>query len=393
MLLRKRIIYGLACVLLLIGCTQDAETVLLPGSEDAVAIAFDCVTADEGLTRAVNGYTGNITSSNNHLRYAGFGVFASQATGTIPDLMYNQKVEYIFPAQGSGLGGYWTYSPLKYWPASPEGTCFYAYAPYVPTPAGLASGTTGIIGMSANNISTPAILYARAKHPEENVDLLWGTKVITAADLTAIEGVLRPRPSKPVKMTMHHALARVQLNLTLTNAIPSGVKVLLECVKLSGSIAATGSLNLTSETTNGTGQLIPTWTGQVTESTEIYVYNAPETHPDTYGIIAEGIRYITDLPYSWQPAGLVQNSKVNVLCMGDAPSYLYLIPQSGGLTLDCSVYYALVYSDGSATKHKLKKTETPITIATTGDANTALNGHLNGNTTYQLNMSFEIETS
>lgn len=354
--------------LLLAGCTQDDVALSDATPAKAVAITFACSADDDAgpsATRAANGYTGVINKENNELYYTGFGVFAAQSADGKPDLMYNQQVEYVFRPDSPIEAGYWTYTPLKYWPADISDCYLCAYAPYVDMPSSpLPSGTTGITGMSSNDDTTPYLVYTRASHPEDNVDLLWG--------------YFKPEERAVARLQMHHALARLRLNLTLTSDVPAGTKVLLRQVRLSGTMAQTGHLVLSGHATNAAGKLIPTWTDQTLAATTIDVYADPENHSDSYGVVAEGLRYVADLPYAWQPAGLTKNQQVNVLCMGDYPSFVYLIPQGGEFALDCTVYYTLVKSDGT-TEHGLRKTDSPATLPS-----------LNGNTTYDLNLNISL---
>lgn len=388
--------YGILLAALLMAACQDEETVEITVSRDAVPIVFDC-NLDTESTRAANGYTGNLTQENNQLRYAGFGVFMAHDNVSAPDIMFNQQVEYNFFADGSGMG-YWTYSPLKYWPAQAVGVCFYAYAPYVSKPAaGFQDNpaNTGIVGMSSNNDAKPTILYARAKHPEDNVDLLWNSLTVTQdiLDETA-DGDWRPNKNKPVKMEMHHALARVKVNLAITDdagATPLSAtdKLLIGRVTFTGNFAKKGTLDLTSTPPT------PTWMDQVladpstdpaTDKT-IFIDCNPETNADSYGIITESVRYINDYPYSWQPEGVphvVYNPNnattvTNLLCMGDVPSYLYLIPQNN-LTLSCVIdYYILTASGIKTAYHKTLAEATSINIAP-----------LDGNTTYNLTLKLKF---
>lgn len=383
-------LYGiLLSALLMAGC-DDEEAVETTVSRDAIPIAFDCSIAPEA-TRATNGYTGNLTQENHQLRYAGFGVFMAHDDTSAPDIMYNQQVAYNFLADGSGKG-YWTYSPVKYWPAQAVGVCFYAYAPYVSKPADSYQNdpaNTGIVGMSANSATTPAIFFARVKHPEDHVDLLWQSLTVTQSMLDATtDGDYRPSRSKAVKMQMHHALARVKVSLGLTHdagATPLSAtdKLLVERVTFTGNFAKKGTLDLTSTGT------VPTWSDQeladpatapATDKT-IFTDCDPETNADSYGIIAESARYIKDFPYSWQPAGVSHDTstETNLLCMGDAPSYLYLIPQTA-LTLSCVIDYYIVTAAGTKTAcHKTLAEGTSISISP-----------LNGNTTYDLTLKLKF---
>ncbi len=366
--------------LLMAGCAEE-EMGVWPVSGDAVPIAFECWTdetykSDE--TRTANGYTGNLTNENQQLRYAGFGVFMAHNASSKPDIMYNQRVEYTFLSDGSG-NGYWTYSPLKYWPAQANGVSICAYAPYVENPVSVSAGTTGIIGLSDNDDTTPLIFFARAKHPEENVDLLWSHVGVTDAMLT--DG--RPRMSRAVGLQMKHALTRVKLSIGITNGstLATGDKLLVKRVTLTGNFAKTGKLDLTGSGTT------PTWTEQDVEATDetIFVDCNPEVNPNSYGIIAEEARYIEGLPYNWLPSGLPHTNynaadattKTNLLCMGDAPSYLYLIPQTA-LEFTCVVDFYRKPSVGDATEFS-KSTDSAIQIAS-----------LEGNKTYDLTLKITL---
>ena len=353
---------ALVCGLLTAGCTQEEWTERLPYEADAVPIAFECE-AEGGESDGTYGPYESYT--------------ATHEADTAPDLMYNQEVTYVFPASGAG-NGYWIYSPLKYWPNSDaDKVWFYAYAPYVETPAASLQydpTATGIIGMSSNTETTPFILYARAKHPEENVDLLW-----EAYKPGEIKAVSFKNDNK-----LKHALARVKVSLALTNgsSLAAGSKLLVKRVTFTGNFAKTGKLNLT-----GTGD-IPTWYDQVLANTDtdktIFIDCNPETNTDSYGIIAEGVRYIDGLPAAWQPAGMPHvnyssadaATKTNLLCMGDAPSYLYLIPQAS-LELSCELDYCIIAPDGTVTDYsKTLNDGTSFTIAS-----------LDGNTTYDLTLT------
>lgn len=394
--------------LLLAGCAQEEEPATNTGSQIATPIAFDCWagayrTNDNNTdTRAANGYTGNITAENKQLRYAGFGMFMAHDNTSKPDIMYNQEVEYVFLADGSD-DGYWTYSPQKYWPAQAVGVCFYAYAPYVPNPESIPAGTTGIINISSNADANPTIVYARTKHPEENVDLLWYFHEVAAEDAFLSGDDHRPSMHKAVPLQMQHALARVKLNLGITNgtSLADGEKLLVKRITLKGNFAKTGTLHL-----NSTGPA-PTWTDQVladkdaaaNEDNTIIIDCDPETTASTapslpsYGIIDEMARYLKELPTRWQPDGLPHvnyddtneetkaATSTNLLCMGDAISYLYLIPQAS-LTFTCVLDYCIISADGSTLTDYHKTTDvgdTPIVITP-----------LTGNKTYDLTLKITI---
>ena len=379
----------LCCTLLTAACTHDEETTEPVVSADALPIGFSFTLDTTATTRAANGYAGTINQDNHELYYTGFGVFAEQQDATRPDLMFNQRVDYTFYADDSN-DGHWNYSPTKYWPAQPLGTRFFAYAPFVDAPnAPLPTGTTGITGMSDNTESSPYIIYTRARHPEDNVDLLWSTFTVENSMLNA-EG--RPRIDRPVTFTMHHALARVSLSVAVTNgsSLPAGSRLLVKRITLTGNFSSEGRLNL-----NSTGST-PTWSDQEFSDDDETIFTDcdPETNPCSYGIVSLPARYIAGLPPQWQPDGLphldydaddpdLKDNKTNILSMGDAPTYLYLIPQDkpNELSITAVLDYCIIGSDGTPNDYRRTTAteETPIVISP-----------LSGNKTYNLTFTFTI---
>lgn len=382
----KKMIMAWLGVLLLAGCTQSEEAGMEPGSLDAVPIRFDC-SPQEGLvrgdslsakgTRAANGTTGFTTSENGHLLYSGFGVFAREEDATAFDFMSNQKVEYTF-LTNSIYDGYWSYSPLKYWPHHydsgagkniPTTLRFCAYAPYVERPeTPLPAGTKGIIDVSAANATTPTIFYARANRLEDAVDLLWC--------------YLESNTAETATLQMSHALARLGVSITLTSKAANIQKVLVERITLEGTIASQGTLDLTSHTEvteNGETRRIPSWTVEPEDkvATTIVIDHTPSA--DSYGIIAESVRYVEGLPESWQPAGLQVGTPVNALTQDDdQPTHLLLIPQES-LSLTAHLVLHIYYSD-STPEATIRRTGSAVEIA----------NPLQGNTPYNLNLQIAL---
>ncbi len=365
MYVRAKTFGYLMATLLIVACSQDeAENRTAP--EEPVAISFACTstpaTAEENWGTSVTRTTepGYIEQ----LRYTGFGVFATKTGSAAPDVMYNQQVSYTYLADKAD-NGYWSYSPLKFWPNDNTVT-FCAYAPYT-NPAEIVGATKGITSVSGEN-ETPYITYKRFTTPNEYIDLLWDCRTLS-----------KPAADEHITMSMRHALARLAVSIKLKNAPENAdTKVLVRRVTLSGTIAESAKLNLT-----GTDDT-PTWSDHVTTATTIYTDYDPETNNDSWGVIDNNIRYISELPYSWQPAGLNNTDYKNVISLDGHKAYIYLIPMTGALSLTCKVAYTIFNSDGTTTEGEK--------VTTTGDTPTAITvaSPFCGNRTYYLKLTLNI---
>lgn len=391
--------YGiiLALVMLLMtGCSaEDAVMETMTAPEDGVAISFCCNYDDETpITRA--GYEGTMNTED--LRTTGFGAMASVTAGApptydnVPNLMYNQEVEYTLVGDLiDPKKGIWSYEPRKYWPNNLEHCYISAYAPYVEPSdlEGLPADETGIIGISANN-EAPYIDYRRCEKPGKQVDLLWYYE-----EPTDIPAKTALNEAGTLAMQMRHALARLEIKAALA-ADPGTTKVLIEEIILTGKMAKTGRLSLCSQTTEGSGvdtKYYPVWTNQEFDKDgdvpidHTFKIKNVDNDPESYGIIESQVRYIPNLPYGWQPEGLrvynpsapegTDNGQQDALNTGDRKGYVYLIPQNE-LTLTITVKYKK-WEMGAAepTSGAKTTTVTPTTIA----------NPLRGNKTYTLNLT------
>lgn len=386
--MRERYDIILALVMLLMtGCSADdavVETMTAP--EGGVAISFCCNYDDNEtpITRA--GYEGTMNTED--LRTTGFGAMASVTAGApptydnVPNLMYNQEVEYTLVGDLiDPKKGIWSYSPTKYWPNNLEHCYISAYAPYVNLPIADPETTTGIYGISANNVA-PYIDYRRCEKPGKQVDLLWYYE-----EPSAIPAATALNEAGTLAMKMRHALARLEIKAALAAAPASGTKVLVEEITLTGNMAKTGRLSLCSQDVDDSGvepKYYPIWTDQTYDDHTITIKNIskeesddPETF-ESYGIIESQVRYIPNLPHGWQPAGL-STTPQDALNTGDRKGYVYLIPQ-GTLSLKINVKYHVVTEAGADTPGEksidASPVKTPITISP-----------LRGNTTYSLKIT------
>ena len=277
--------------------------------------------------------------------------------------------------------GFWSYSPQKYWPNTITDFYVSAYAPYM-KPAdleGLPGGETGIIGISANN-EVPYVDYRRCEKPSEVVDLLW-----YYVEPASIPAATEQQPRGTLAMKMRHALARLEIKVALESD-PGTTKVLIEKITLTGKMAKTGRLSLSSQETAGSGvdtKYYPVWSNQVfdkngggAEIDHTFQITNIDNDAESYGIIESQVRYIPGLPYGWQPAGL-STTPQDALNTGDRKGYIYLIPQST-LSLTVVVKYKKWVS-GEDAPTTGEKTTTALT--------TTVANPLKGNTTYTLNLT------
>ena len=385
--MRERYDIILALVMLLMtGCSADdavVETMTAP--DDGVAISFCCNYDDNETPVTRAGYEGTMNTED--LRTTGFGAMASVTAGApptydnVPNLMYNQEVEYTLVGDLiDPKKGYWSYEPRKYWPNNLEHCYISAYAPYV-APSdleGLPADETGIYGISANNVA-PYIDYRRCEKPGKQVDLLWYYE-----EPSAIPAATALNEAGTLAMKMRHALARLEIKAALA-ANPGTTKVLIEEIILTGKMAKTGRLSLCSQTTEGSGvdtKYYPVWTNQEFDKDEdvpidhTFKIKNVDNDPESYGIIESQVRYIPNLPYGWQPAGL-STTPQDALNTGDRKGYVYLIPQDE-LALTITVKYKKwVEGEAEPTSGAKTTTVTPTSIA----------NPLKGNKTYTLNLT------
>ena len=375
--MRERYGIILALVMLLMtGCSaEDAVTETMTAPEGGVAISFCCNYDDETpITKA--GHLGEMNDEDLHT--TGFGAMASVTADKKPTLMYNQEVAFTLVGDlDDPKKGYWSYAPKKYWPTDLTDCYISAYAPYVNLPIENPETTTGIYGISANNVA-PYIDYRRCEKPGEQVDLLWYYE-----EPSAIPAATALNEAGTLAMKMRHALARLEIKVALAAEPASGTKVLIEEIILTGKMAKTGRLSLCSQTTEGSGvdtKYYPVWTNQEFDKDgdvpidHTFQIKNVDNDPESYGIIESQVRYIPNLPYGWQPAGL-STTPQDALNTGDRKGYVYLIPQ-GTLSLTIEVKY-----------HKMTELSDETGTKTTTVTPTSIANPLKGNKTYTLNLT------
>ena len=302
-----------AAVAALMAACSSNDDLTQPGQQqvpvlDDGAVGFDTY-VERGLTRA--GATGDIAADATLQATAtdGFGVFAYYTDNneydaqTLPNFMYNQQVEY-----GSG---YWTYTPIKYWPNEYGASAiaddndkisFFAYAPYVDfNPATgklktIADGNDqwGIVQASRNTAAgDPWLKYLVSFDGDKQVDLLWGVNQISAWETVGggtqaftnglpwlnVERPLGHQtqsttadPNQRVKFQFKHALAKLTATIDavvdaesgITNLLDNNTRIYVRSITFTG-FTTKGMLNLNNTEAgkplwleyNGNGDLEP----------------------------------------------------------------------------------------------------------------------------------------
>lgn len=159
----------------------------------------------------------------------GFGVFANWESGKVwessskmPNFMNNQQVTYA--------AGQWTYSPLKYWPASSaEKVSFLAYAPYV------ANGT-----FSDNELST----VASASYQEGKgvvATYVMGESIEKQDDFLYASAIDKTNEEETISFAFSHALAKIGFKVIgweTSEAKDTATKVIVNAISLSTQLGS-----------------------------------------------------------------------------------------------------------------------------------------------------------
>ena len=355
----KKILFFAATAMLFAACSSDEVNAPEVTKDAPQAVAFDTYTAS--ATRA--GQTGVMTTTT--LQTTGFGVFAQQSDGYTaslgPNFMYNQEVTYSSSA--------WTYSPLKYWPnetgtdsQSPAATStdveylsFFAYAPYVGTPA----GPDGIVGLSANTAtSDPLVRYTVSTTPSSSVDLLWGVAPsgglsytdVTGGNTTVAEGMplldlLKPSKDQKIKFLFKHALARIGMTVVAAyDQIAAGgtgsatTKIAVKSVKVEETTATKALGTYGSLILNNTSPNQAYWV-VLTQGFSATINDANELNPD--------LKYDTNASTTYSQTGTwtgVTTSETNVI---NNNKYFMVIPTHANTDLDVTIDYVVITKDAN----------------------------------------------
>ena len=308
-------------VLLMAACSADDG----PMTEAPAAVNFSATVPAFQTRSIVNG--------NTDLQSVGFGVFAyytgssnwaSAATSTPPNFMYNQLVTYADASSS------WQYSPVKYWPndnqpADDTGATgsqehnyvsFFAYAPY-------DDGTSlTLSGNDATGAPTIGYTWVNNTDPASQADLLYATPV-TDCYKTMTEGY--GTVSGHVPFIFHHALTAIEFKVRRKES--TGEQILLQSLSLNTSAAATAtSLSQATLNTGGTFNLgTSAWASFST---------------GTPGITYDSSNINTSLISTGTGVTATTNETAHALT-SYTPNLLLLMPQESTVTIPFTLSYTL----------------------------------------------------
>ena len=295
--MKKYLIFAATAAVVLSACAK-VETVKVVSDKEAVSFG---VYTGKATTKAVSTTEyGNIDNDILKNSTYGFGVFAYYSDGDAnkyvaspsnfkPNFMYNQQVKYN--------AGTWKYSPIKYWPneynttdaigADIDRLSFFAYAPFVETPA--EEGITSI--SAATDIQDPTIGFKVPAESDKQIDLLWSDAATT--------NLTKPAINTPVHFTFKHALsnlsiipvavvdAKTTIPASAGTDIDAATTVTINSITVNGQFNQEGTLNI------ATGA----WTSSAAATAQTVTY-APATPFDVTHINdkAEATAYIAANP-------------------------------------------------------------------------------------------------
>lgn len=271
---------GLAAMMLLTGCTSDDAPAEQVGTEQGQPLSFDVAEVVDAKTRS--GSVGSIDYSVLSKSGYGFGVVAGAPLNwTNQQVTYSESGGTSTPGSSFFFPSKWHYSgDVKFWvkDINDAAVDFYAYAPYVASPA----AGTGITEINGTDVS-----YTVNTDITQGVDLLWGVNGSTGlpwekTTYTATGDGKQPTGG-PVLFTFRHALAaigfRAQVMINKENITTdledessiAGVlknnggnyKVTIKKIELTGNFHPTGTLNLDNATANA-----PNWTSKAAATSQ-----------------------------------------------------------------------------------------------------------------------------
>lgn len=407
---------------------ESAEKAQAQQNAQQIAVGFDAYQG-RALTRAGATALLDLTS----LQTNGFGVFAYYTNNTsyddtsIPNFMYNQKIEY---------DSEWKYEPVKYWPNEYGNTAvadetdkltFFAYAPYVqvvPSTGKLTAAadeqTWGITGLTKNTAAgDPMVKYIVNFNASKSVDLCWGTfadetaytswaKVNGGSNQTLTAGlpwldVERPADAtgtgtsaQKVKFDFKHATSKLNVQIAYyadkqdnsSSAVIDGdkTKIYVRSITFTG-FATKGALNLNNTTKDEALWMSYNGNDDLESGESVTIYDGRKDGKEGVdGAVATNEK-ITGLNSSIisddaNTQGGVTNDLKNLFTGAEASTPIYVIPTGETITVEIvydvetkddnlSGYLSDGKTHGSTIENRIKKS---ITFGTGADKAKFVNG-------------------
>lgn len=160
---------------------------------------------DAGSERAIsfNAATQSRASETDNSTLSSIGLLGySTASDVWSATEGSAKPNYFYDMELVRSGSSWSYSPLKYWPATGNYLTFFAYSPY----SGDSSVSSNLALSSQTTAGVPTLSYTIENSIDAQVDLLRATPVYD-----------QQRTDSPVTLDMQHALTRVDFTAVLSS--------------------------------------------------------------------------------------------------------------------------------------------------------------------------------
>lgn len=195
--------------LLVAGCSQNEVTEVSPDAHPQVG--FNVYTA--APNRGVDMTTSSMKDSpNDASKYGGFGImgyytgqktFEEVKATVTPSFMHNQKVEW------NATDNAWTYSPVKYWPNTPnDKISFFAYAPYETDYK--TGAKTGVVVSEPTEMGIPSIKFSLK--PEADLKKMVDLVVADQRDMSYNSVTNQGKISFKFEHTLSRISFKAQLN-------------------------------------------------------------------------------------------------------------------------------------------------------------------------------------
>lgn len=219
-------VVAIVMLLLLTGCVAE-EGAGEAGNGSSRQIVLSAYLPQPQTTRADSSWLASETipygkSIGVYAYYHNNATWGTSEGNRKPNFMYNQQ------ATNNGMGGGFTYAPLKYWPnEETDKVSFFAYYPYI-NPS--APGSIGLTPVLANTAVTgmPTFTFTVKDNVKEQIDFMCSDLIVDLPKSRDTEN----DPGDPfndlqlsdkVKFVFRHMTSKIEVNVVIDDEIKNDV--------------------------------------------------------------------------------------------------------------------------------------------------------------------------